>query len=49
MDKTGLKLGHEVQIHVCRLVQMGAPYNIRRKALGHFMKFTQLSIPYRFG
>ena len=23
MDKTGVKLGHVVQIHVCRLAQMG--------------------------
>ena len=29
--------------------QMVSTFNIRRKALGHLMKSTQLSIPYRFG
>ena len=30
-------------------VERSALFNIRRKALEHLMKFTQRSIPYRFG
>ena len=35
------------QFHKTSL-QRSALFNIRRKALGHLMKFTQRSIPYRF-
>ena len=31
------------------LANRSALFNICRKALGHLMKFTQRSIPYRFG
>ena len=32
MDKTGLKIGHVVQIHVCRLAQIGTTRTATRTA-----------------
>ena len=44
--QTATKGGHGFEI----ARQVGsALFNICRKALGHLMKFTQRSIPYRFG
>ena len=47
MDKTGVKLGHVVQIHVCRLAQIGTTRTATKngkKTIGLISKTTTLHV-----
>ena len=48
MDKTGVKLGHVVQIHVCRLWDDADGNEERQKTMGLISKTTTLHVHHTF-